>query len=372
MTALDNALTAINASIGDTTDERVLLIAAKCRGLMRGYDARWASVPWETLSVEEEYSLPLMNPQTGKRSRTFTTAGKYDGIIRYSESGKTYLLEHKTASDDISDPSSPYWMRLAIDSQVSHYVLSQWQRGIRLDGTVYDVIRKPGIRPRILKPAEQKALVTWGTYFGVNVGKQEATSETFQLYEVRLAHECTEDPHRYFQRRTIPRLDNELLEYAREAWDVGQSIIHARANDAHYRNSGACVQYNSPCEYLGLCSGNDTIENTDRWERTTETHSELEVDGSHLNILTNSRIKCFQLCRRKHQLRYELGVRRRDEEEREALFYGSLMHLALGAWWNFFKTKGDEHYVDSDSAAVGVAQSADSNSGEELGFPNNE
>jgi len=47
------------------------------------------------------------------------------------------------------------------------------------------------------------------------------------------------------------------------------------------------------------------------------------------DVLTNSRIRCFQTCRQKHYFQYELGIEKVDEEEREALFFGTVMHSAL-------------------------------------------
>ena len=130
--ALEAAFNAIDDSIGPDADDAQQLIAAKCRGLMYGYDARWANAGWETLSVEKVFHLPVINPETGHPSRSFTHAGKYDGIIAYE--GRPYLLEHKTCSEEIADVDAPYWKRLTIDSQVSGYVLANWQDGQKMTG----------------------------------------------------------------------------------------------------------------------------------------------------------------------------------------------------------------------------------------------
>jgi len=357
-TALDNALKAINASIGDNPDEQTALIAAKCRGLMRGYDARWRDAGWETISVEEQFELPVINPESERSSRSFRQGGKIDGMIRFAESGRKYLLEHKSTSQDISDPASPYWGVLAIDSQVSHYVLGKWQGGTKLDGTVYDVMRKPGIRPKKISSTDQMEMIKHGTYCGFEIPKSLRLhkEESLDHYELRLYRETLDEPNKYFQRRTIHRLDSELLEYAQEMWEVSQSILDARRKDAHYRNSNACIQYNSPCEYLSLCRGEDSPE-SDRWVKQQSVHDELIVEDGR-DLLTNSRLKCFQTCRRKHLYRYEMGLRRRQDEEREALVFGSLWHEALEQWWLFFK-KGSENgnassLTEGDGAADGL------------------
>lgn len=344
MSALQQAIDAID--LHATDDERGQLIAAKCRGLMHGYDARWRDAGWQTVSVEEEFQLPVVNPQTGRASRLWKQAGKFDGIITYG--GQNYLLEHKTTSEDVSDPDAPYWRRLAIDSQVSTYVLANWQAGRALHGTVYDVIRKPNIAPRKLSKADRANIVANGLYYGGKVPDYIRTEiaagddrECTTLYALRLASDTKERPEWYFQRQTIPRLDHEVMEWVRELWDVSQEISNANRLDRHYRNSDSCMQYNSPCQFLGICSGHDNPD-SGNWVQRANVHPELNVDDSR-GILTNSRIRCFQSCRRKHFFRYQLGLERRDEEEKEALYFGSLLHCALEAWWLFFLESEDNH-----------------------------
>src|SRR4030095_14290191 len=98
LTPLEAALSAVDEATAGVPDTEVL--AATIRGLVRGYDARWIDADYSTISVEEEYHLPIINPATSKPSRTFTQAGKKDGIIEYNPNGKRYLREGKTTSED--------------------------------------------------------------------------------------------------------------------------------------------------------------------------------------------------------------------------------------------------------------------------------
>lgn len=351
--ALKSAIDAINEANADP------LLSAKARALMRGYEARWAGNEWSHISTEEMFQLPIVNPETGASSRTFTHAGKYDGTI-LSRREQPWLLEHKTTSEDIEDPNATYWRRLAIDSQVSGYVLANWQDGRKLEGTLYDVIRKPGIRPKKIPKADATHITSSGRYHGFEVptsirycvaSGQE--SECDKLFEMRMAREVIDEPNRYYQRRPIPRLDDDLLEYAGELWDVAQTIMDARRTNRHYRNSAACVTFNTPCEFLSICSGHDSTD-SDRWRKAESVHDELSLNNDGRSVLTNSRIKCFQTCRRKHYLRYELGLRRVDSEDREVLVFGALLHLGLAAWWSC--QKETEHGYDN--AASEAARSA--------------
>jgi len=344
--ALKSAIESINQT-ASPRDEKQQLIAAKCRALMVGYEAKWSGDPWETVSTEEMFHLPIVNPDSGATSRTWTHAGKKDGIIRYIPSGREYLLEHKTTSESISDLGGSYWRRLVIDSQVSGYMLAYWQDKKKLDGTVYDVIKKPGIRPRQITKALQNIMIQRGTYLDTDVPKsfRLLEKENIELYEIRLTQECLSNPNKFYQRRTIPRLDDEIVEFANELWDIGKTILSARKDKRHYRNSDACMNWGSPCEYISLCSGHDNPE-SDKWETQKKIHPELPLLEHAQSILTNSRIRCFQSCRRKHFYRYELGIKRHTEEEREALYMGSVIHEALRAWWDCYRK---ENHDDSNS-----------------------
>ena len=80
------AIDAINASIGNTADDGAKLIAAKCRALIVGYAARWASQAYIPLAVEQLVQADLINPSTQAKSRTFKIAGEEDlivGVIGY-------------------------------------------------------------------------------------------------------------------------------------------------------------------------------------------------------------------------------------------------------------------------------------------------
>jgi hypothetical protein len=254
-----------------------------------------------------------------------------------------------------------------------------------------------------------------GSYFGVKLsesaleGLRATERETLEAYEIRLADDCTNQrPEWYFQRRMIPRTDAELLEYAKELWGHGQDILHARREDRWPRNSGACMLYGRPCKFLAICSGYDSPD-SDKWQRKQFVHNELpqvpscrcprcegekvieikpaavghpddlaeyvpcpECKGEGMlyssdgrDILTNSRIRCFQTCKRKHYYEYELGIERLDEEEAESLFFGNLWHVAQAAWWRPVQsptTERNEHgnsYTSQSATGVGTAYAVD-------------
>lgn len=346
--ALQGALEAIDIAVAETRHENAGLIGAKCRGMLRGYDKLYRNAGYETLHVEKLVTADLVNPETQRTSRTFSIAGKIDIIAKHGN--KKTIIDHKTTSLDISDPNAPYWRQLVIEGQVSHYALLSWLNGEKVDDLVWDVMRKPGISPKKLAKAEKAAVVSSRKYFNVEMSTETLEAlqvddrETLEMYEARLAHDCmTERPQWYFQRRPVPRMDNELLEYAGELWDHGQEILNTRNSGRNVRNSGACMLYGSACKFLGICSGYDTPD-SDKWQKKQQVHTELpDLQGDGKDVLTNSRIRCFQTCKRKHYYQYELGIERQDEEEREALLFGSIWHLGLNQWWSYFTSQENEN-----------------------------
>jgi hypothetical protein len=185
----------------------------------------------EFVAVELAFELPLANPATGAVSRTFRLAGKIDGIVRLGD-GRLAVLEYKTAGEDIG-PDAEYWLRLRCDGQISLYVLAARALGYDVATVLYDVTRKPTIRLR------QK--------------------ETPEQFGERLLADIGERPDFYYQRREIPRLEDELALFRAELWQQAQHLIALRRRAAllpdpaaaHFRNVGrmTCGQ----CEFADLC-----------------------------------------------------------------------------------------------------------------------
>ena len=355
MTPLEAGLAAIDTATEDP------IIQAKLRGLLRGYHARWSGVPMTVSGIEQTLTSDLYNPATKARSRAVVMAGKLD--LQVVEDGRFWICDHKTSSEDIGDPDSAYWRQLAVEGQHHHYGLLEFLHGRRIEGAIWDVVRKPGISPKQITKADQSALFSSKHYFGFSVSDAGLESmradgrETPTLYEYRLSYDCTEmRPEWYFQRRRIARLDDATLEYAEELWGHTQDILLARRENRWPRNSGACLLYGRPCQFLGICSGYDDPESAN-WKRREWVHPELPVLNGNAgrDVLTSSRVRCFQTCRRKHFYQYELGLERVEAEDAEALHFGSAWHLAMERY--FESQKEDVHVECNDEPvnAVGCA-----------------
>jgi hypothetical protein len=343
MARLEAALTAINDSLVNANESQQL-IGAKCRALIVGYEARWGHLEYKVTAVENFVSSDLWNPETQGKSRSYRIGGKMDAS---TFDGASTIIDHKSTKEDIEHADAPYWRNLVVEAQVSHYWLLEHLNGRKPESAVWDVMRKPSISPKQVTKADQKFVTISHQYCGRPISDdsilemQQAGRETLEMYEVRLIQDCVDErPQRYFQRRTIPRLDAEIAEYACDIWDTAKAMLYTRqqartTGRLPRRHSGACFSYGRPCTYLGICSGFDSPD-SGKWQIKKNVHSELPmIEGDGRDLLTVSRIKMYELCPRKEHYSYEVGIERLEEEEVESLYFGTLWHKGLEAWWGY-------------------------------------
>jgi hypothetical protein len=196
------------------------------RQLLAGHFWRYGDDMLEVLAAERTFEMPLVNANTGRASRAFVLAGKIDAIVRMPD-GRVAVLEYKTAGEDIG-PDSNYWLRLRCDPQISQYVLAARALGFDVATVLYDVTRKPTIRPR-----------------------NKPQPETPEQYGVRLLKDIGDRPDYYFQRREVPRLEDELAEFHSELWHQAKQLLEARRHGRWFRNVGRFTC--STCEFDNIC-----------------------------------------------------------------------------------------------------------------------
>lgn len=269
--------------------------------LLAGYHWYWGGSLGETvIATEQAFELPLRNPETGHPSRTFRRAGKIDKIVRLFDD-RLAIREHKTTRDDIS-PDSDYWQHLDIDEQISEYILAARDLGYPVVTIDYDVIRKPAIEPKLVPvlDSDGKKIVldaegnrvrrtnikrdgNPGVGHGewIQSGSAEKgwalqqRRETPEEFGIRLLDDIYKRPAFYYQRREIPRLDDDLEEYRHDLWAVGQQYADSRRLGRWFRNTGACKSLGG-CEFLAVCRvGINPANPPDGFERVIDVHPEL-------------------------------------------------------------------------------------------------
>ena len=284
--------------------------------MLAGYHWYWSQQTEPTVTVAEyvavelAFELPIRNPDTGKATNAFKVGGKIDAIVKLND-GRMAVMEHKTTSDDI-DAGAVYWQRLTIDDQISLYYVAARELGYDVQTVLYDVLAKPTIRPKavpILDPAGMKIVVSnamlgslpscqpldMKTALRCRVENKNGTPkqtpaddsqftwtrlETPAEWGERFAADIVADPTRYFARRDIPRLESDLDEFKRSLWDTQQEIRQSQLKGWHQRNTNACVQYSTPCEYLSLChNGIDPNNIPSGFARVETLHPELQGEA---------------------------------------------------------------------------------------------
>jgi len=274
-------------------DLEIECVTVQC--LVEGYHKAWAKSKIIILESEATFELPIVHPKTGETHPDWRQTGKRDRIGRLPD-GRIALMETKTVSEDIANDSD-YWTVLAVNQQISKYALAAQQEGIAVETVLYDVIRKPTIKPKpvpemdkhgvkIIRDAKGERVLTLKGQPRQRPDASEgwtlaATPATAEQWRKELTKDIASRPDYYYNRREIPRLTSQLDEYAQEMWVIADDITRCRASGEFIRNTSACRKFNTLCPYYPLCAGDvDRTAGTPAGFRQAENaHEELQEAG---------------------------------------------------------------------------------------------
>lgn len=258
--------------------------------LVAGYCWHWEQSPLSVISSEESFRFPLRNPHTERPSQLFERAGKIDGVVL--QDNRCLVLEHKFIGEDIA-PGSSYWDRLKLDQQCTNYLDAARNLGHNAVGVLYDLIRKPTIKPTIVPILDDDGLKIVLDQDGNRVRRGSAATKKCKFCEGvdlsggcscklgpwrqspdkqkgfflksrqmtpsewsnRLLKDISERPDWYYQRQEVTRLEGDVDMFLHEVWDVQQAIRTAQKTGSWYRtvNLGSCTY----CPFFGLCVDRD-------------------------------------------------------------------------------------------------------------------
>jgi hypothetical protein len=247
---LDAALATLSAA-SDPFD------AAKADALLRGYHLRWGAEPYDVLAVQPEFRAPLVNPATGRASQTWQIGGKLDVIVRDRNDGRTLIVEGKTTSEPIA-PGSDYWRRLRLNGQVSMYYEGAKALGHDVAACLYDVVFKPGLRP-------------------LKVNQKRKVDETPDEYRARIVESICEDPSRYYARAMVVRLEAEMEDHLFDVWQTAQQIRESELAGRFPKNPDSCLTFGRSCPFLGVCSGEASLDDPSLFTKSADVHPELSA-----------------------------------------------------------------------------------------------
>lgn len=241
------------------------MFSAHCAYMQKGEDNL------EVVAAELEFDIPLKNPETGYSSSIYRLAGKIDRIVKLAD-GRLALMEYKTTSRDFS-PGAEYWQRLHLDQQLSIYVIAARELGYDVETILYDVTRRPALRPYKATPAEARKYTKDGRLYA----NQREEDESPEDFGKRLENDIDERPEHYFARIEIARLEADLDECRAELWDQSQALREAQRAGRWYRNPNNCFA-TFTCEFVPICqmSALDVITPAG-FVRQLSVHPELSV-----------------------------------------------------------------------------------------------
>lgn len=245
--------------------------AAMVAAMFACHKARWSAAPLKSVAEELPFDIAVVNPETGRASTVWRLAGRIDRIVRLPD-GRLALMEYKTTSRDFA-PGSHYWTRLHLDLQLSIYLIAARELGYEIDTILYDVTRRPSLRPLKATPPDARKYTKDGRLYAT----QREADETPEDFATRVATYLSENAEGSFARIEIARTDDELRDCQREVWAQQLVLREAQRSGCWFRNPESCVSATgTTCEYLPVCQFTDLATRTPvGFRRAEETHEEL-------------------------------------------------------------------------------------------------
>lgn len=212
-------------------------------------DSDWRS--WKIEAVEKQFEVT-----TGYAKRLL---GKIDGIITHPETGKPYLIEHKTTGMWGTD-GTKYLENLLWDEQSTNYLFAYRRMledgiltGAAVEGIFYDIVEKPSIKPYTATPPEKRKYTRDGMLYS-NMHESDESAEEYRK-RVRAWYEEKPRIHTAFVYRTPADIEEHIRDFNLTVKD----IVAAERDGTWYRNPAACAVL--ACPYRPKCL--DNVPDTD-------------------------------------------------------------------------------------------------------------
>lgn len=292
--------------------------------------------------AETVVSMPILNPETKGKSRSFTYMGKVDLV----EPGK--IVDWKGV-----DSIDRFRQERRISFQGELYALALEATGVQINEIEYRLITRPTIgykRPKytyaIVRPNRKTAVGVFDSRAealgsdkvksGDTIEERVRGNPTRNHFEVECVDWLIEDGSRV---GTYPYILTESKKQAARdfLWDAAKRILEARRHARWLPSTKACYAWGRPCSYLDLC---DALQNdadwrgivAERYRHVASSHPELEGADDGKDVLTFSSISDLTLCEMLYLWKHEERLRLGAEGTAESAWIGSAMHRGLEAY----------------------------------------
>lgn len=240
--------------------------------MVKAYIATYPTEAWRVIGLEVPFVGEIINPDTGRSSRSFILGGKVDGVVHIEGEGY-FILEHKTTSR----LDAGYLDKLWTDMQIQLYASYIRPNDEPIAGVIYNILEKPALKMKMGETdAEFQARLAEMKM--PNRAKQQQ-AETDLEFQDRLTGWFEYESR--FHREVIYFTPNDLRELRANLWEMTQQYLEAaRGDDAagFYRNTSQCYQYNRACDYVQLCRAGGAA-NINSLIRTSYTRTNAPAGG---------------------------------------------------------------------------------------------
>lgn len=223
-------------------EEKLAVASAIVEGMLYSYCRHYAKdlKRWQIVQAEFRFSVPIVEG--------VEYTGQLDLIVK--EGGDYWIVEHKT----VGRLDKAYVDRLPLDTQITGYAIgAKHSLKVPIKGVIYNVARKPQIRPR--------------------------SGETNEQFANRVVTDYAARPDFYFYREQLFRDSSETILYKREVAemiaDIQEKLQLVRKGDqgeiaAHFhRNTDNCT-LRGTCQFLDIC--------TKGWNKLTASRYDVRPD----------------------------------------------------------------------------------------------
>ncbi len=255
----------------------------------------------EETQSEVIVTMPIVNPRTGWRSRSFSWAGKID------ELNPSKVIDYKSASD----PGLYLW-RETLSFQPEMYALgAKHMFDVDVTEVEYRIVKTPGI-------------------------KLCSKDSSVLAYENRVLEWLQEKPDGVTTCTLL--VSRARLEAARRyLWVCSKRVLQCRNDGVWLPNRSACNDWNRECAFKPLCEcladggcWQDLVDIGD-YRVVDNIHPELAEYDKDLGLLTHSSTGVLTNCEQRYEWIFEHCLRK-GEEPIDARWLGSAMHAGLDAY----------------------------------------
>ncbi len=234
----------------EETEFKLQMEKARTEVMIRQATRRFTAYPFT--AVEQEFTVPIINPASGRKSRRFVLGGKMDGIVEIN--GKHWLVENKTTGLSLDLYRNSY----GLSNQLTLYLTAASKVfGHPLEGAIMRTIVKTQTKPKM---------------------KAGVVIEGWLEYKDRLMMMYEEEPERYIAEDFVYRTPEQMKKFEQELWMETQERLWQDKTGTVRHNTSSCGDFGG-CPFKPLCLAVEGARES-MYRVSETTHDELPSESA--------------------------------------------------------------------------------------------